>query len=219
MYGDQPEDVFYYLTLYNEPYVQPAEPAEVDAEGIVRGMYLLGRRRRRRSARAGARLRRRRAVGARGAAPAARGLGRARRRLVGHLVDRAARDGPAVDRVQPARARVGAAHGVTSRSASRGRPGPVVAVSDYVRELQDMIRPWVPSDYATLGTDGWGMSDTRGALRRHFLVVDAEHHGAHARPSLAERGEVERSTVAEAIARYQLDDPPPRTPATRRGAG
>jgi hypothetical protein len=51
--------------------------------------------------------------------------------------------------------------------------GPVVAVSDYLRAVQDQIRPFVPGDFMSLGTDGWGLSDTRGALRRHFLV-DAE---------------------------------------------
>ena len=64
-------------------------------------------------------------------------------------------------------------------------PGPVVAVSDYMRQVQDQIRSWVPGDYSSLGTDGWGMSDTRGALRRHFLVdaesiVRADAHRARA---------------------------------------
>ena len=55
-----------------------------------------------------------------------------------------------------------------------GRPGPVVAVSDYMRAVQDQILPWVPARRCvSLGTDGWGLSDTRGALRRHFKV-DAE---------------------------------------------
>jgi pyruvate dehydrogenase E1 component len=48
--------------------------------------------------------------------------------------------------------------------------GPVVAVSDFMRAVPDQIAPWVPSDYASLGTDGFGRSDTRGALRRHFHV-------------------------------------------------
>ena len=61
----------------------------------------------------------------------------------------------------------------TSRSDSRADNGPVVAVSDYMRAVQDQIREWVPQPFVSLGTDGWGMSDTRGALRRHFLV-DAE---------------------------------------------
>ena len=51
-----------------------------------------------------------------------------------------------------------------------GAPGPVVAVSDYMRAVPDQIRAWVPSDYATLGADGFGLSDTRPAARRHFHI-------------------------------------------------
>jgi pyruvate dehydrogenase E1 component len=99
-----------------------------------------------------------------------------------------------------------------------GRPGPVVAVSDYIRELQDMIRAWVPAEYATLGTDGWGMSDTRGALRRHFLV-DAESITVRTLASLAEQGQFGREQVAEAIARYNLTDPSKADAGSTEGAG
>jgi pyruvate dehydrogenase E1 component len=99
-----------------------------------------------------------------------------------------------------------------------GRPGPVVAVSDYMRALQDLIRSWVPTDYATLGTDGWGMSDTRGALRRHFLV-DAQSIVVRTLASLVERGEMARETVAEAITRYQLTDPAAADAGNTDGAG
>ena len=91
MYGENPENIFYYLTVYNEPIVQPEEPDDVDVEGILRG-HPPGRRRARgrRAEGADPRVRRRRAVGAGGAADARRGLGRAGRRLVGDLVERAA---------------------------------------------------------------------------------------------------------------------------------
>ena len=86
-----------------------------------------------------------------------------------------------------------------------------------MRELQDMIRAWVPSDYATLGTDGWGMSDTRGALRRHFLVDAAEHHRAHAGLASPSAARSRASAWREAIERYHLTDPTARpTPATPR---
>ena len=123
MYGEDPENVFYYLTVYNEPYV---------AAGRAGGCRRRGHRARhpparpggrgRRPAGAGARLRRRRAVGARGAAAAARRLGRARRRLVGHVVDRAAprrprrRRGTTCSTPPASRARP------TSRSDSRAVP-------------------------------------------------------------------------------------------------
>ncbi len=218
MYGDDPENVFYYLTMYNEPYVQPAEPEGVDAEGIVRGMHLVSR-------------------AADGDGPRAQVLASgvavpwaldAQRLLLedwGVHADvwsvtswtELRRDGLEADKhnlLEPtAEPRTPY---VTQRLA--GRPGPVVGVSDYMRELQDMIRAWVPSDYATLGTDGWGMSDTRGALRRHFLV-DAQSITVRTLASLAERGEVGREKVAEAIDRYRLTDPAAADAGNTEGAG
>ncbi len=218
MYGESPEDVFYYLTLYNEPYMQPAEPEGVDAEGIVRGLYLLSP--------AGEGDGPRAQVLASGVGvPWALEAQRLLRDEWGVHADvwsvtswtELRRDGLAVDRhnlLNPQGEQRTAY--VTHRLA--GRPGPVVAVSDYIRELQDMIRSWVPSDYATLGTDGWGMSDTRGALRRHFLV-DAESIVVRTLASLAERGEYGREQVAEAIARYNLTDPSKADAGNTDGAG
>jgi pyruvate dehydrogenase E1 component len=74
-----------------------------------------------------------------------------------------------------------------------------------MRAVQDQIRPWVPQDFASLGTDGWGLSDTRGALRRHFKV-DAETITAQALTVLARRGEVDRAAPAQAIERFALLD-------------
>jgi pyruvate dehydrogenase E1 component len=218
MYGESPEDVFYYLTLYNEPYMQPAEPEGVDTEGIVRGLYLLSP--------AGEGDGPRAQVLASGVGvPWALEAQRLLRDEWGVHADvwsvtswtELRRDGLAVDRhklLNPQGEQRTAY--VTQRLA--GRPGPVVAVSDYIRELQDMIRSWVPSDYATLGTDGWGMSDTRGALRRHFLV-DAESIVVRTLASLAERGEYGREQVAEAIARYNLTDPSKADAGNTDGAG
>jgi len=84
-------------------------------------------------------------------------------------------------------------------------PGPVVAASDWMRAVPDLIRPWVPTDMITLGTDGFGLSDTRPAARRHFLV-DAESIVVATLAVLARRGEIDRSTVVEAARRYRLDD-------------
>ncbi len=218
MYGERPEDVFYYLTLYNEPYVQPVEPADVDADGIVRGMYLLSA--------AGEGDGPRAQVLASGVAvPWALEAQRLLREDWGVHADvwsvtswtELRRDGLAVDRhnlLEPES---------TPRTAYvaqrlEGRPGPVVGVSDYMRELQDMIRPWVRTDYATLGTDGWGMSDTRGALRRHFLV-DAESIAVRTLATLAERDELPRTTVTEAIERYHLTDPSKADAGNTEGTG
>jgi len=96
--------------------------------------------------------------------------------------------------------------------------GPVIAVSDYMRAVQDQIREWVPTDFVSLGTDGWGMSDTRGALRRHFLV-DAQSIVVQTLTSLAKRGEVEPHVVQEALNRYQLHDPKAANAGNTEGGG
>ena len=89
-----PEDIFYYLTVYNEPILQPAEPADVDVDGLLKGLYRYSPapavEPTARAAGADPRLRHRHAVGAEGAAAAGPGLGRGRRRVVGDLLDRAA---------------------------------------------------------------------------------------------------------------------------------
>ncbi|HET8971531.1 MAG TPA: pyruvate dehydrogenase (acetyl-transferring), homodimeric type, partial [Candidatus Nanopelagicales bacterium] len=127
------------------------------------------------------------------------------------------RDGLAADRHnlmhpdQPARTPY-----VTSKLT--GAPGPVVAVSDYMRQVQDQIREWVPSEYSSLGTDGWGMSDTRGALRRYFLV-DAQSIVTRTLASLEARGEVPAGSTAKAIDTYQLHDPAAAEAGSTEGSG
>ena len=99
-----------------------------------------------------------------------------------------------------------------------GRPGPVVAVSDWMRAVQDQIREWVPQPFVSLGTDGWGLSDTRGALRRHFLV-DAESITVQALAMLARLGDIDAETVTRAIKTYQLDDPSAADAGNTEGSG
>jgi pyruvate dehydrogenase E1 component len=93
-----------------------------------------------------------------------------------------------------------------------GSDGPVVAVTDYVRAVPDQVSRWVPRPFASLGTDGFGRSDARAALRRYF-EVDAGHVVVAALSELARIGRVEPEKVAKAIARYGLDPdtPPPFT--------
>ena len=81
----------------------------------------------------------------------------------------------------------------------------MIAVSDWMRAVPDQISRWVPGDYASLGTDGFGLSDTRGATRRHFHV-DAESIVCQALAELARRGETKPESVLEAVNRYQLLD-------------
>ena len=123
-----------------------------------------------------------------GAEAARRGLGRGRRPVVGHLVERARprrHRGREVD-AEPPRART--PRSPSSRSALEDAAGPIVAVSDYMRAVPLQIAHWMPGDYHVLGTDGFGFADTRPAARR-FFQVDAESvvvaHPAGARRSAA----------------------------------
>ena len=218
MYGEDPENVYYYLTVYNEPISQPAEPEGVDVAGILRGMHLV--------APAGDDPGPRAQILASGVgvpwAIAAQQLLATQwgvqadvwsvtswneLRRDGLAADRAALLDPAAPRRTPY---------VTQRLA--GRPGPVIAVSDYMRAVQEQILPWVPQDFHALGTDGWGQSDTRGALRRHFLV-DAESITVQTLLALAGRGEVAAELPAQAAARYDLPDPAAADAGNTEGTG
>jgi pyruvate dehydrogenase E1 component len=98
------------------------------------------------------------------------------------------------------------------------RRGAVVAVSDWIRAVQDQVREWVPQPFVSLGTDGWGLSDTRGALRRHFLV-DAESITVQALAMLVRTGEMDPQTVTKAIHTYQLHDPAAAEAGNTEGSG
>jgi pyruvate dehydrogenase E1 component len=199
-------DVFYYLTIYNEPINQPAEPAGLDVEGLLRGMY-------RYSPALEINGRPRAQVLASGVAvpwalEAQRILGEdwgvdvdvwsvtswneLRREAV--ECEQHALLNPGPDARVPY---------VTTKLADAA--GPVVAVSDWMRAVPDQIARWVPGDYTSLGTDGFGFADTRGAARR-FFHVDAESVVVAVLEQLARRGEVKPEAPREAIDRYRLDD-------------
>ncbi|MGO9223116.1 transketolase-like TK C-terminal-containing protein, partial [Mycobacterium sp.] len=83
--------------------------------------------------------------------------------------------------------------------------GPVVAVSDWMRAVPEQIRPWVPGTYVTLGTDGFGFSDTRPAARR-FFNTDAESQVVAVLEALARDGEIDPSVPVAAARQYRIDD-------------
>ncbi|HVE09867.1 MAG TPA: pyruvate dehydrogenase (acetyl-transferring), homodimeric type, partial [Paraburkholderia sp.] len=83
-----------------------------------------------------------------------------------------------------------------------GAPGPVIAATDYVRAVPELIRAYVPARYVTLGTDGFGRSDTRSALRE-FFEVDRASIAIAALQALADDGAIDRARVREALARYR----------------
>jgi len=99
----------------------------------------------------------------------------------------------------------------------QGRRGPVVAVSDYMRSVQEQIRPWVPGgDYTALGTDGFGLSDTRAATRRHFRV-DGPSTAYAALRRLAALGEVDADAPKRAYDLWRIDDPSAGTSGSAGG--
>jgi pyruvate dehydrogenase E1 component len=196
----------YYLTVYNEPYVQPAEPENLDIQGLLAGMY-------------------RYAEG-----PQLEGGKRAQLLASGVAVPWALRAQELLANDWGVSADVWSvtswtelrrqAEVVSERnllhpeeepqvpyvtSKLQGTEGPVVAVSDWMRAVPDLIAPYVPGGMSTLGTDGFGLSDTRPALRRHFHV-DAESIVVRTLTTLADRGEVDRATVREAVEKYRIRD-------------
>jgi pyruvate dehydrogenase E1 component len=213
MYGDEAENVFYYVTLYNEPYPQPAEPEGLDVDALLRGLY-------------------RYAV-----APASEGP-RVQLAASGVAMPEALRAQELLTQDWGVTADVWSATSWTElrreatdadrhnllhpddeprvphvTRALEEAAGPLVAVSDWMRAVPDLIRPWVPTEMVTLGADGFGFSDTRPAARRHFLV-DAESVVVGALSALAGRGDIEQSVVAEAARHYCIDDPKAAGPQT-----
>jgi pyruvate dehydrogenase E1 component len=82
--------------------------------------------------------------------------------------------------------------------------GPVVAVSDSIRAVPDQVARWIRQPFVSLGTDGWGRSDEREALRR-FFEIDHEHVAVAVLAALAEMGEVKPEAVRDAIEKYGID--------------
>ncbi|WP_353511418.1 pyruvate dehydrogenase (acetyl-transferring), homodimeric type, partial [Intrasporangium sp.] len=213
MYGEgqsgDAANLIYYLTVYNEPIVQPAEPENVDVEGILKGMYKLSAAHTEGWQHTPAR-----------AQLLASGVGvpwalEAQQLLAddwGVAADvwsvtswnELRRDGLAADEqafLRPEEER--RVPWVTQ--CLQGTEGPVVAVSDYMRAVQDQIREWVPGTYASLGADGFGFSDTRPAARR-FFHIDGPSMAVRALQLLAAEGKVPADVPMQAAQRYRLDD-------------
>ncbi len=205
MYVEQ-QKVFYYITCMNENYPQPAMPQEAQS-GILKGMYLLQ----------------------------SGGRGRVRATLLGSgtILRECIAAGEILQRDYGVPADV---YSVTSFSELRRDAiecerwnilhpeeaprvpyvrqcfekcqGPVVAATDYVRNVPDQIREWVGARYVTLGTDGYGRSDSRAALRKHF-EVDRNFIAVTVLKALADDGKIDRATVAKAIGASGIDPAKP----------
>jgi pyruvate dehydrogenase E1 component len=206
MYGGEHPDpnVMYYLTVYNEPIVHPAQPEDLDVDGVVRGIYRLrwGK------------------WGGPKAQLLASGVAVAWALEAQDLLARdwdvsadvwsvtswseLRRDGLAVQE-----------HNFLYPNEERRVPyvtgklsdaqGPFVATTDYMHAVPDQIRQFVPGDYATLGADGFGFSDTRPAARR-FFKIDGPSMVVRTLELLAARGEVDANVPAQAIEKYRLYD-------------
>jgi len=201
MIGEQ-EDVFYYITTMNENYVHPPMPKGVE-DGILRGMYLLQ-------------------VGGQGKIRAQlMGSGTILREVIGAAdilmkdfgiptdvwsvtsFNELRRDALETERwnqlhpdAEPRKCYV--------EQALADRPGPYVAATDYMKIVPDQIERWVPGHFVSLGTDGYGRSDDRASLRKHF-EVDKRYIAVTALKALADDGVLDQRTVAEAIEKYGID--------------
>ena len=199
------ENVIFYITVYNEPVAQPAEPEDVDVEGILRGIH--------------------RVSTGEGQGPRvqllASGVGypwiKEAQRLLAEEWGVQADTWSVTSWNELARDAVSAEEwnllhpGEAPRTAYvadklRGASGPVVAVSDYMRAVPLQIARWVPGDYRVLGADGFGFADTRPAARR-FFHIDAQSVVVQALQAMADAGEIDRGVVEKAFAAYRIDDP------------
>jgi pyruvate dehydrogenase E1 component len=197
------EELFYYLTLYNENYSMPPMPEGVE-DGILKGLYRF---------KAGPAKKKHRAQ-LLGSGPILR-LVLAAQEILADRYNVSA-DVWSVTSYKQLRTdalrvrRWNMLHPTSAprrsyvESAFDGQPGPFVAVSDYMKIVPDQIAPWVPGGLMTLGTDGFGRSDTRENLRR-FFEVDTESTVVATLYALAEKGEVERKVVAQAIRDLGID--------------
>lgn len=207
---EEQQDIFYYITVMNENYVQPAMPKGAE-EGIIKGMYLLEEDKKEAAHH----------VQLLGSGTILREVEEAAKLLrndfgIGADVwsvpsfNELRRDGLAVERwnrlhpgQKPKQSYVEECLG--------SRRGPVIASTDYMKLYAEQIRQWVPSkEYKVLGTDGFGRSDSRKKLR-NFFEVDRHWVVLAALEALADRGDIEPKVVAEAIAKYGID-PEKRNP-------
>ncbi|HNO40229.1 MAG TPA: pyruvate dehydrogenase (acetyl-transferring), homodimeric type, partial [Marmoricola sp.] len=223
MYGSTPEhpqgeNVVFYVTVYNEPIAQPAQPEGLDVSALLKGIYRFD------------------AAAANGERPRvqllASGVALPWIQKAQELLDQEwgvsadlwsvtswnelAREAIECEKTwlnHPDQPRP--TPFVTSQLADAA--GPIVAVTDFQRAVPLQIAQWVPGDYHVLGTDGYGFADTRAAARR-FFQVDAESIVVQALQALAARGEIKAELVSEAFARYRIDDPTAMRGVAQEGA-
>ncbi|MCH8477175.1 MAG: pyruvate dehydrogenase (acetyl-transferring), homodimeric type [Wenzhouxiangella sp.] len=209
MYAEE-EDVYYYITVLNENYAHPAMPEGVE-DGIRKGMYLLREGRKEEGTNARVQL---------------MGSGAILNEVIAAADMLQQHYGVAADvwSVTSFNELRREAHATTRRNRLNpeqveqkpyitalldGRPGPVVAATDYIRSYADQVREYVPqNDYLVLGTDGFGRSDTRANLRR-FFEVDRNHVAWTALVGLNKRGEFSDEDLVKARSSLDIDPDKP----------
>jgi len=200
---EEQNDVFYYVTVMNENYPHPAMPDNA-SEGIIKGMYRIKEEAKPKAAHA-----------------QLLGSGTILREVLAAselLQDdwkvstdvwsvtsftELRRDGLSIDRESMYNPEA-AEKSTWVAQCLEATKGPVIATTDYMRSVPDLIRTWVPRRYVTLGTDGYGRSDTRKALR-DFYEVDRFHITLATLKALVADGAIEKKTLAKAIQKYGLE--------------
>ncbi|RUR16013.1 pyruvate dehydrogenase (acetyl-transferring), homodimeric type [Legionella sp. km535] len=200
---EKADNVFYYISVMNENYVQPDMPKGVE-EGIIRGMYVF--KESKKNAKNHVQLM--------GSGTILREVIKAAELLENDYsitsdiwsvtsFNELRRDGLAKERHNAMHPESNPQESYVA-SQLKDRKGPVIAATDYMRIYADQIRPYVPNRYVTLGTDGYGRSDTRERLR-HFFEVDAKFIVLAALNALVAEGAIDKSKVADAIKRYSIN--------------
>jgi pyruvate dehydrogenase E1 component len=200
------ESIFYYIAVMNENYVQPPIPQGVE-QGILKGAYLLqmGGRGKVRATLAGSGTILRECIAAAALLEKDYGVPTDVFSVTSfNELRREALEAERFNLLHP---------GETPRvpyvqQLFKDREGPVVAATDYMRTVPDQIRQWVGTRYVTLGTDGYGRSDSRAQLRKHF-EVDRNHIAIAALRALADEGKVDKATVAKAMKNLAIDPSKP----------
>ncbi|GAA3963409.1 pyruvate dehydrogenase (acetyl-transferring), homodimeric type [Gordonia caeni] len=203
MYGPDPELMYYYITVYNEPIHQPAQPENVDVAGLLKGIYLYRPAPEPKKHRAAILI-----------SGITMGDGLEAQDLLARDWDVAADVYSVTSWTEPAREgidcdlaelREGVIRKPYITEVLEQHPGPFVAASDYMRAVQEQIRAYVPGTYLTLGTDGFGFSDTRAAARRVFNI-DAASIAVGVLMALAREGTIDRSVAMDAATKYQITE-------------
>ncbi len=204
MYGDNPENIYYYLTVYNEPYIQPEQPENLDVEGLLKGIYLYFKNKEK-GVKANLLASGVSVPWALEAQEILKSYGVSADVYSVTSWNELRRDGLAADRFnllnpdQPQKQPF-------LKAIFKNNSAPIVAVSDWMRAVQDQIRQFIDNDFTSLGADGWGLSDTRGALRSHF-AIDAQAIAFATILSLVNKKELKPQVLDRAKKELKLNDP------------